>query len=187
MKYGERNIRIISTNMGDFSNINTFSENDIRMNNRKVDIACINETHNVTQNETETENYKIYFSNSINEICNNKGIGCAAITIRRNLTSAITNVRRSADRNLSIIIKTSNKNNINIINAYSPHMGYNKGDRVKYWKEINNALNGPSGNNCIIRSADNNGQISKDGENAIDIAIGNWTYSKKRRKVIWGN
>ena len=36
IKYGERNFRIISTNMDDFRNYGTIKETDIRMNNKKL-------------------------------------------------------------------------------------------------------------------------------------------------------
>ena len=84
----------------------------------KIDIACIQETHNINGNETETDNYKIYFAKAIKENDNNKGIGGVAIMIRENLTNEITNIRRTSERNMSIIMKTSNKTNIHILRSY---------------------------------------------------------------------
>ena len=79
--------------MDDLRNINTFRETDVRMNNRKADIAFTQETHNVDNNEIETGNYKIYFSKAISGTNNNKGSGYVAIIIRKNLIYTIINVR----------------------------------------------------------------------------------------------
>ena len=100
--------------------------------------------------------------------------------VRKNLVNAITNIKRISNRNISIQIKISKKKtNLEIINTYAPHMGYNKGERTEYWKEVNKTLEQNNKNDCIIRCTDNNGQISNDGNNTNDKNIGNWSYSDK--------
>ena len=44
MKYGERNIRIISANMDNFRNREITRDVNIRTNKKKVDIVCIQDT-----------------------------------------------------------------------------------------------------------------------------------------------
>ena len=38
-------------------------------------------------------------------------------------------------------------------------MGYNKGERTEYWKDIKNKLTNINKNDCILWCTDNNGQI----------------------------
>ena len=51
MEYGERDFRIISINMDNFRNRQTMKDMEIRMNIKKIDIACIQETHNTINDE----------------------------------------------------------------------------------------------------------------------------------------
>ena len=127
-------------NMDDFRNYDTIKETDIRMNIKKADFVCIQETHNTKDMEIYSENYKIYLSKATNENNNDKGIGGVAIMVRKNLVNTITNIKRISNRNISIQIKISKNTNLKIINTYAPHMGYNKGERTGYWKEVNKTL-----------------------------------------------
>ena len=61
MKYGERNFRIISPNVDNLRNYEAMGELDVRTNNKKADIVCIQETHSITDNGRNLDNYKIYF------------------------------------------------------------------------------------------------------------------------------
>jgi len=139
--------------------------------------------HNTNDSETETDNYKIYFAKTINENDNNKGIWGFSITIRKNLTNEITNIRRTSGRNMSIIIETSKKTNIRILNTYAPHMGYDNGERTKYRKEINTTLNENKNDDCIIWRTGNNGQISNEEGDNVNTSIGKRTYSNKTEKA----
>ena len=69
--------------------------------------------------------------------------------VRGNLLNAIANIKWNLNRNMSIRIKTSNKTNIRIINTYARHMGYNKGGRVKFWKDINKIMRNINKNDCL--------------------------------------
>ena len=80
---------------------------------------------------------------------------------------------------MSIQLKISKKTNLQITNTYSPHMGYNKGERTEYWKETNKTLDYTNKNDCIIWRTDSSGQISNDSENTTDKNIGKWSYSDK--------
>ena len=81
----------------------------VRMNTRKAAIVCIQETHKAEDGEMEIGGLQIYFSKA--EIYNqtNKGIGGAAIMIRKNLVIAITNIERNSRSNANIVIETSKK------------------------------------------------------------------------------
>ena len=57
-----------------------------------------------------------------------------------NIINTIANVTRNSNRNISIEIKTSSKTTLRIINIYAPYMGYNNGERVKYWEDIYNRM-----------------------------------------------
>ena len=85
MKYGERNFRLISMNMGDFGNYDTIKETDIRMGRRKADFVCIQETHNTKDRAINGGTYKIYLSKATNDNDNNnnKGIGGVAIRVKK--------------------------------------------------------------------------------------------------------
>ena len=45
------------------------------MNNNKADIVCIQETHNINNNEIKHKNYNIYLSRADKNNENEKGIG----------------------------------------------------------------------------------------------------------------
>ena len=55
---------------------------DTRMNNMKVDIVCIQETHNKRDREVNTDNYNIYFSKADGEGENETGVGGVSSMIR---------------------------------------------------------------------------------------------------------
>ena len=57
-------------------------------------------------------------------------------------------------------------------------MRYNKGCRIKYW-EIKYKHGNKKGNDCIIRSTDNSGQISNECDNKTGQQVGNCLYGKK--------
>ena len=61
--------------MDDFRNPERIRETDIRMSNKKADFVCIQETHNIKDNEMELGNYKIFFSKAENDNIANKGSG----------------------------------------------------------------------------------------------------------------
>ena len=64
MKYGERNFRIISANIDNLRNYETMKELDMRMENKKADMVCIQETHNNTDMERKFGNYNFLFPKS---------------------------------------------------------------------------------------------------------------------------
>ena len=62
---------------------------------------------------------------------------------------------------------------MHISDAYSPHMGYSKSDRAKYWKEISRALSATKKISVKTWRADNN----------TEKPIGKWKYSIEAGKV----
>ena len=85
---------------------------------------------------------------------------------------------------MQITLSSSNKNNIKIINTYAPHMGYDKGGRIKYWEEINENMQNNNKKGCIIWCTDNNGQISNEGDTNLQARIGNRAISKRMKKIM---
>ena len=99
--------------------------------------------------------------------------------IRNNINHTVKNVERISNRCIIITLSTSKNNNIKIINTYAPHMGYDSGERTKYWKEISQIMKNINNKDCIVWCTDNNGQISNEGNSEIKSKIGNWTFRKK--------
>ena len=75
MEYGERNFRIITSNMGNLRNYETMKDWEIRMRIRKIDIACIQEKHNTTNDIVGLGKYNIYLSRATGNIDNMNGMG----------------------------------------------------------------------------------------------------------------
>jgi len=94
---------------------------EIRVNIWKVDIVCIQETHNVKDEQLDIEEYEIYFTKDgeDNETQRNRR---RSDNVEKNL------LIRYPNRNTSITIQTSK--NIQIIYTYAPNTRYNKGERI---------------------------------------------------------
>ena len=59
-------------------------------------------------------------------------------------------------------------------------MGYDNGERIKYWKEISEDARAIKNKECIIWRTDN-GQIINEWDNDIKSKMGNCTFSKNMR------
>ena len=83
MKYGERNFGIISSNVDHLRNNETMRALDVGMANKKADILRIQETHNITDNGGDSDNYKIYFTKSEGGAGKENGTGEISIMIKK--------------------------------------------------------------------------------------------------------
>ena len=149
----------------------------------KIDIACIQETHNNRNDHIERENYTIFFSGEEElgktKLQQNKSIkGGVAIAIKTQLINNITRIKRQSSRSIEIQIKTlKNTPNINIINTYAPDMSYDEETHNKYWAETRDIMDSIPKNNAICWCTDNNGQIAQDKDN--NEHIGKWALGNK--------
>ena len=66
-------------------------------------------------------------------------------------------------------------------------MCYNKGERVKYWGDINKSIWDIKHHDCFIWCTDNSGQISNGGDRNLEKNIGYCGYSKKTATGNGGN
>ena len=195
IKYGDRCIKIASANMDDIRNNETLNELDIRMEHAKVEILCIQETHNTQNEDKKTKNYRYISSAALtgqtNENKNNeKGIGGVAILIKQDWNNNIQKIERYSHRCMKITMETGiNNKKLHILNTYAPHMGYNRADRDEYWKLVKKIIQEIPENDLLIWTTDNNGQIARpttnnNGENGTinDAHIGHWHYAKETEK-----
>ena len=143
-----------------------------------LDIICIQETHNEIMESVKYENYTIYYggcektTNDFTKKPTNKA--GVAIAIKNNIVQNVISISRLTGRLMEIKIKTSTKtNNINIVNSYAPHHGYNINEIKQYWKTIKSYYNNTENNTNTIWCTDNNGQISQNESNKEN--IGKWT------------
>merc|ERR1712112_255887 len=110
---GERCLNIASLNYDDLRSNGRIQELLTRLEVQKIDIACIQETHNTILETYENHKYCIQFSKAkINhEIkgIQNKGIGGVAIIYRKTLATLITDIRKISNRIMYIALKTNIK------------------------------------------------------------------------------
>ena len=132
-------------NIDDFRSVGKTKETIDRLEQGKVDIARIQETHDTNATDMRIGAYAIYSTPAPktereNEPGNAKGQGGIAI-IRTELTANIKEVTKWNDRLMYIRIQTAkNTNNILLMNSNAPHMGYKADIRRKYWTGVKNAL-----------------------------------------------
>ena len=96
IRYGERQLKIISANIDDIRNKATLKELDIRMANMKADFVCLQETHETISTDQETENYR-YISTAAQPTdgrTSEKGIGGIAILVKKEWRNNIIKITR---------------------------------------------------------------------------------------------
>ena len=183
---------MVSANVDDLRNQSTIRELDIRAANSKIGLVCIQETHEAIPTDQETENYR-YISAAaqpINGKANEKGIGWAAVMVKKEWGNTITEIARYSHRCIKIKIQTNMKSKtLHLINTYAPHMRYGRQERDEYWREIKYILDTIPKNDIIIWAADNNGQIAKPNNNNdrgeeihTNAHIGPWHYAPNSEK-----
>ena len=196
INYGERCIKIASANMGDVRNNETLNELDIRMEHAKVDILCIQETHNTQNEDKKTKNYRYISSAALpgqnNENnCGNKGIGGVAILIKQSWNNNVKKIERHTHRCMKITMETGIGNKkLHILNTYAPHMGYRRKDRDEYWSIIKKVMGETPENDLVVWTTDNNGQIARtkttseeeEGNTLMSAHIGRWHYASETEK-----
>ena len=199
MGHGERCIQVASMNVDDLRTKERYADLVKRIKIQKIDVACIQETHNTEMTIYEEDGYKIIFSpekerESINDNehiqelnnmnkqqgINEKGTGGVSIVYNKNIENDIKQITRHSNRIMTMEIHTGVKGcNIKIICSYAPHMGYEKQIRDQYWIQIKEVLQQNNSKHCIIWGTDNNGQIQQDQSQEEWNAIGQWTYANK--------
>ena len=108
---GNQRLRIITMNMDDFRSTEKKKETTDRLEQGKVDIACVQETHDTNATDVRIGNYTIYSSpesktKQEKEPENAKGTGGIAITIRTDLTANIKEITKCNERLMYIRIQT---------------------------------------------------------------------------------
>ena len=119
--YGERQLKIVSANIDDLRNKTMRKELDIRMGNMKAGLVCLQETHETTSTDQETENYR-YISTAALPITgktDEKGIGGVAILINKKWCDNIMEINRYSHRSMEVEIRTNvNTKTIHLINTH---------------------------------------------------------------------
>ena len=174
--------KIATINMDNLRTKDSFKRLAKLMNKKKIDIGCIQETHNERMDVEEIENYTIYFGGSIvqgeslNNNQNNYNKAGVAIIIKTTLIPLIKNVIRTNGRLMEIRLKTGNLiKSLSIINTYAPHKGYKQETIENYWNTTRAYLSLIPKNLTKIWGTDNNGQIARNEDNKN--YVGEWAKS----------
>ena len=145
----------------------------------KIDIACIQETHN-ERNDTHEENGYIIISgrngdkqDNSNEFDTNKKAG-VAIAIKQTLLRHVKGIYKINGRLTELRLKTGKSiEDISILNPYAPHIGYPITHINNYWGTANAYISLIPNKLVRIRRTDNNGQLGGNETNQSN--IGPWT------------
>ena len=114
------------------------------MEEHKIDIACIQETHFNTNEMIEINDYNIYFCHEQEQGSKNKDNqlnikGGVAIAIRKIYNKNIYQINRIGKRVIVIRPKTGNSINIiSILSSYANHMSYDNEEIDEYWANTQN-------------------------------------------------
>ena len=152
------------------------------LHNQRIDIACIQETHNERTDAVASLEYTIYFggNDTRNETIptqddNTRRAG-VAIAIKNSLIPNVKGIYKTNGRIMEIRIKTGNSiKNISILNTYAPHVGYPAETIKQYWDMVNAYISLIPNNLIRLWCTDNNGQLSKTDNNNI----GPWALGGK--------
>ena len=129
----------------------------------KIDIACIQETHDTTNKNMNMGNYDIYRSSSSSKEKVYKQAG-VAIYVHKAYRDSTHNIIRHNDRCIQLTLEGDDFLRPMIItNTYAPHSGYSTEIREKYWKEVGEILkkNRKIKNTANLWMANNNGGIGR--------------------------
>ena len=128
-----------------------------------IDLACVQETHDMSNKNMNMGNYDIFRSSSDSKIKAYKQAG-VAIYVHKAYRDSVNNIIRHDDRNIQLTLDGDDfLKPIIILNSYAPHRGYNEETREKYWKKINeiHQKNRKSKDAAKIWMTDNNGEIGR--------------------------
>ena len=153
---------------------------------KRVDIACIQETHNGRTGKQEINKYIIFFGgNDIQheltnkDTVNNKKAG-AEIAIGKTGPPPpfVKGIYSKNGRTMEIRLKTGNSiKNISILNSYAPHTGYPTETIEEYLKYMESYTSLVPNNLVKIWCADNDGQLSQN--ETSEKYIRKWTLGNK--------
>ena len=181
---GSRTIQIASMNVDALRANDAIYSTIDNISRNKIDIACIQETHNERTDSIKINEYHIFFGGSDTLTNSNNNIshpGGTAIIIRQTLIQHIQKVIRINGRIMEIRLKTGLKNQtLSILNTYAPHMGYQNEQINAYWATLNQYIDAIPNTYIRIWCTDNNGQISKPSNSNNN--IGPWTLTNKTDK-----
>ncbi|XP_059298195.1 uncharacterized protein LOC132050872 [Lycium ferocissimum] len=102
---------------------------------RKINIACVQETKSVGPKAKEVDGYKLWFSGKSKY---RNGVG---ILVDRELRDQVVEVRRVTDRMMSIKVVVEGLT-LNIISAYAPQAGLGEEEKRRFWEDLDELVGG---------------------------------------------
>ena len=204
LDYGNRTLNIASINPDSLRTKEAKNTLINTINALRIDIACMQETHNERIDSEQIENYTIFYggcdcvklSKKINTHDNepieesiigpNSYKAGVAIVLRNDLTHLIKNIFRISSRIMELRIQTGKKvANISILNTYAPRNNYPNTQIYDYWALVNSHI--PNIPHKLIRiwCTDNNGQVSQNNHN--DKYIGPWRMENNSTNINGDN
>merc|ERR1712055_812098 len=128
---------VASMNADNASNRETKEQIVEKLERYNIDIACIQETHDTSNKNTNIGNYDIYRSSSDSKVKAYKQAG-VAIFVHKALRDSTHNVIRHNDRCIQLTLEGDDFMRPMIIcDTYAPHKGYSMEARENYWKKVN--------------------------------------------------
>ena len=126
IKPGEMCLNIASLGIDDFRTNAKYDEVIIRLWKQKIDIACIQETHNAQMRNNGQNGYTITFRqelpNQEKEPANTNGIGGVAVSYLTTLHPLITKINKVPHRIIDLRTHCNLKcKTIQILNTYPPY------------------------------------------------------------------
>merc|ERR1712105_258540 len=147
----------------------------VRLCHRKrIDIACIQETHNSSNDVYEIQNYTIIMGGNDVEEEEYKGKKAGvAIAIKSDIVQYVKTIQKIDGRTMEMRIHTGGSiKDISIFNTYAPHTGYSTDVIQKYWDKTNAYISLIPRKYIKIWCTDNNGQLYRKEQNEQN--VGTW-------------
>ena len=156
------------------------------MNNRKVDILCVQEIKWSGNKVKEIgDGYKLIYSGGVKK---KNGVG---IILSKELKDTVVEVNRKDDRIMWLKLELKDLN-INVFSIYAPQTGCPDEEKEKFWTDLQEEMEKVDDNEKCIVNGDLNGHIgtnndsircihggnyfgagNEDGERVIDLALSN--------------
>ncbi|KAL6543640.1 hypothetical protein OROGR_010137 [Orobanche gracilis] len=122
--------------------------------NRRIDVACIQETRWKGAQFREANGYKLWYSGLANS---SNGVG---ILLSKELKDNVVEVKRCNDRIMSVRVVVGEKV-VNVVCAYAPHVGLGEPVKEAFWVCLDELVGSIPDDQFIVLGGDFNGHIGQ--------------------------
>ncbi|KAE8654891.1 Detected protein of unknown function [Hibiscus syriacus] len=172
----ETRLRVCSLNVG---TLNARLLDDKLLNNRKIDLACIQETRWKGTRARECNGYKLWYS-GVDNVRN--GVG---ILVSSRLKENVVEVCRYHDRimMIKVIIEAEV---VNVLSVYAPHVGLGEGEKRCFWDQLDDVLRSIPKDQRVFIGGDFNGYVGRatDGYDGVHGGFGFSSRNEEGRTLL---